>query len=391
MNAAGAHAPRPRQVRLGDALVTVTDVFWAYWQLAAKRQDVFFRRAAGQAPPWTTDPVLSRHRFTNTYRASDRVTQYLLHNVIYDTEREATDTVLRVLVFKIFNRPDTWQHLTATVGEPTAATFDVDAYARALEVRHHAGDRIYNGAYVMAYPPLGHERKHRNHLALLDMMLKDGTLTALTTARSLEGLYHQLTAVPSFGRFLAYQFAIDLNYTPHFEFDEMEFVVAGPGAVRGVAKCFADTAGLSPEQIITRMAGSADRFLADTDPPWRDLFGRPPHLIDIQNVFCEVDKYARARYPEHSTSGPKRIKQRFRPDPAPLPLGYPPKWGLPLLATSPRQWQHATALGGEPGERDTPGGAAGAHAPNVAAREATALEGRQQEGVASRGAMDYYD
>ena len=324
-----------RRVRLGDVTVDVTDVFWAYWRLAAERQQIFFRRAAGEPAPWTTDPILDAHRFTNAYRASDRVSQYLLHNVIYDEERGALDTSLRVLLFKIFNRPDTWEHLVTCVGEPDASNFDAETYARALDGRFAGGERIYNAAYVMAYPPLGYERKHRNHLHLLERLLADGTVEALTHGRSLRRLYERLAAVPSFGPFLAYQFAVDLNYTPHFDFDEMDFVVAGPGAQRGVAKCFTDTGGLSPEQIIARMAANADRFFADMDPPWRDLFGRPLKLIDCQNLFCETDKYARVAFPEHCCGGPTRIKQRYRPDRRPLPLGYPPKWGLPLSATSP--------------------------------------------------------
>src|ERR1019366_4711071 len=48
-----------------------TEVFVTYWRFAVERQRIFFRRFAGQAAPWTIDPVLSVHRFTNAYRAAD--------------------------------------------------------------------------------------------------------------------------------------------------------------------------------------------------------------------------------------------------------------------------------------------------------------------------------
>ena len=70
----------------------------------------------------TTDPVLTAHRFTNAYRASDRVSQYFISNVIYDQPRDWTDTFVRVLVFKVFNRIDTWEHLQASVDEVEVAT-----------------------------------------------------------------------------------------------------------------------------------------------------------------------------------------------------------------------------------------------------------------------------
>ena len=326
---------RGGRVVLAGCEVVVTEVFRSYWFLAVERQEMFFRRAAGEPGPWTHDEVLSRHRFTNAYRASDRVSQYLLHNVIYDRDRDALDTILRVLLFKIFNRIETWEHLVSRAGEPDAGSFDPEACAQALDERVERGERIYSAAYIMPNPGLGRRRKHRNHLALLDGLLKDGTLAQLTEAGSLRGLYRQLLGVDSFGPFLAFQYAIDLNYSPHFDFDEMDFVVAGPGARRGIAKCFDDTGGLGPEEIIAHMATSAGDFLAEQGKPFRDLGGRPLQLIDCQNLFCEVDKYARVRHPEHCNGGPRRIKQNFKPNPRPLPLGYPPKWGLPWSAEAP--------------------------------------------------------
>ena len=324
-------------IQLGGRRVRVTKVFWSYWRLAAERQAIFYRRAAGELGPWTSDPILARHRFTNAYRASDRVSQYLLHHVIYDEERDALDTFLRILLFKIFNRIDTWEHLVDRVGQPTVAGFSADGYAKALDELLDRGRRVYSAAYIMPSPRLGADRKHRDHLSLLEGLLRTGVLADLERASSLQSLYEQLCEVPSFGPFLAFQYAIDLNYSPHFDFDEMEFVVAGPGAVRGIRKCFADTGGLDAAGVIGAMAESATEFFEMTPmpTPFRDLWGRPLQLIDCQNLFCEVDKYARVAHPEHSLGGPGRIKQVYRVDHRPLMLGYPPKWCLPFSAHAP--------------------------------------------------------
>ena len=296
---------------------------------------MFFSRVSGAPAPWTDDDVLAQHRFTNAYRASDRVSQYLLQRVIYDRDHDVHDTVLRILLFKIFNRIDTWEHLVARAGEPAVSSFDPATYRQILDERFGAGERLYSAAYIMPSPLLGHVRKHHNHLALLDSVLKDGTLARLSAAASLEELYLGLLDIPSFGSFLAFQYAVDLNYSPHFDFDEMDFVVAGPGAVRGIAKCFEDTGGLEPEQVVACMAAAAEEFLGDQPTPFQDLDGRPLQLIDCQNLFCEVDKYARVRHPARSNSGPKRLKQKFTPDERHLALGYPPKWGLRWKADEP--------------------------------------------------------
>src|SRR5687768_17836021 len=64
----------------------VTRVFSSYWRFAAERQRIFLRRLRGANPPWSDDPVLQVHKFTNAYRASDRVSQYLIRRVIYERE-----------------------------------------------------------------------------------------------------------------------------------------------------------------------------------------------------------------------------------------------------------------------------------------------------------------
>ena len=59
------------------------------------------------------------------------------------------------------------------------------------------------------------------------------------------------------------------------------------------------------------------------------LPGRPLQLIDVQNLFCKVDKYARVAHPQFTgLEGRSRIKQRFQPAAAMLALCYPPKWEI---------------------------------------------------------------
>ena len=72
-----------------------TEVFDTYWRFAALRQDLFMRRVVGGRPPWTEDPVLASYRFTNVYRASDRVSQYLIRNVLYRGEQTGKEMFFR--------------------------------------------------------------------------------------------------------------------------------------------------------------------------------------------------------------------------------------------------------------------------------------------------------
>jgi len=318
------------RIVVGRRALRTTKAFRSYWELAAERQRIFFRRLRREQPPWTDDPVLASHRFTNAYRASDRVSQFLINNVIYGFPADERSTVLRILLFKIFNRVETWRYLEDGFGPITAQSFDADRLTQLLDVRLTGGNRLYSAAYIMPSPKLGKERKHANHLLLLDQLLVNGTISQLVDASSLKELYSILAGVHSFGKFLAFQFAIDLNYSALYPFSEMDFVVAGPGARDGIAKCFVDADGLNEEDVIRTVADSAEDCLDDLDIEFESLWGRPLQLIDCQNLFCEVDKYARVVHPELlGHSGRTRIKQRYVPNRAPLVVGYPPRWGLP--------------------------------------------------------------
>jgi hypothetical protein len=141
--------------------------------------------------------------------------------------------------------------------------------------------------------------------------------------------FEAIKSYPGMGDFLAFQFLIDINYWTALDFDEMEFVVAGPGARDGIRKCFGpDSAGIERE-VIEYMAASQDDHFQRLGLTFAGLFGRPLQLIDCQNLFCEVDKYARVAHPEIiGYSGRTRIKQKFRAVSAPMPAWFPPKWGI---------------------------------------------------------------
>ncbi len=287
------------------------------------------RRIKGERLPWTDDPVLAAYRFTNVYRASDRVSQYLIANVIYRHPKTGEEIFFRTLLFKMFNRIETWEELTTRVGAPSWKTFHFEQYARVLDAMVARGERVYSAAYIMPSPHFGSSRKHRNHLQLLEHMMRDGAARRIARAQSLRQVFEILRAFPSIGHFLGFQFAIDLNYSDLIDFSEMDFVVAGPGARDGIRKCFADTAGLGEADVIRLMAERAEEEFARLGLEFRTLWGRPLQLVDCQNVFCEVDKYARVVHPDfRGASERTRIKQRFRPKPMPLQQWYPPKWGL---------------------------------------------------------------
>lgn len=316
-------------VSVAGRRLRTTAVFDTYWRFAAERQAVYNARVAGQRGPWTSDPILANHRFTNCFRAADRVSQYLIRDVAYTGDQSPTEIVFRVLLFKLFNKISTWQLLSREIGELTWSEFDEHAFDRVLSATFARGERLYSAAYVIPPPRLGADRKHTNHLRLLRLMMKSRITERLQTASTMRAAYELLLSYPTLGAFLAYQFLVDLNYSGALDFDEMEFVVAGPGARDGIRKCFGAEASGIEAAVIEYMTETQHEHFERLGLTFNGLRGRPLQLIDSQNLFCEVDKYARVAHPDIAgISGRSRIKQRFTALREPVPSWFPPKWGL---------------------------------------------------------------
>lgn len=304
-------------------------MFESYWRFAAERHRIYEQRLQKLPAPWTADPVLSAYRFTNVFRAADRVSQYLISNVIYRGDPAADETIFRILLFKLFNKIDTWKLLVDKFGDITLSTFDIQKADQLLSAARASGTRIYSNAYIV--PPIAGSDgvKHRGHLRLITMMIDHGLPNRIRDSDSLEEIYLLLRSYPGIGAFLAYQFTIDINYSDVTDHDEDEFVVAGPGALDGISKVFPDLDLRKAANVIRRMTDEQEDWLNHYHLSFSGLFGRRLHLIDIQNLFCEISKYARVAHPGiPGVSGRTRIKQVFRPA-GPIPTPYfPPKWAL---------------------------------------------------------------
>lgn len=307
-----------------------TEVYDSYWYLACERQRMFMRHLREELP-YTSDPILAEYRFTNAYRASDRVSQFLIQDVIYEGGTDARELFFRTILFRLFNKIETWNLFISAFGELTWKGYRFEDYDRVLTHSLEAKQRIYSAAYIMPSrsQTLRSHRKHRNHLRLLEMMMNEDVPQRLADCKRASDAFLLLRSYPMIGDFLGYQFLTDLNYGPLLTFSENEFVIPGPGARSGIRKCFSDMAGLTDSDVIRLVKDSQEQAFEQRGLDFISLWGRPLHLIDCQNLFCEVDKYARVAHP-HSTpeGGRRQIKQRFRPSHDRMMIWYPPKWSI---------------------------------------------------------------
>lgn len=225
-----------------NLIIPNDEVFRYYFYFIQERMNIFWRRCEGSRV-LTKDPILREYKFTNVYRACDRVSQYLLRHIIYNEEEyfSPKDMLLRILAFKIFNKIETWEYIRQTYGDITITHFDVKRISRLLSERQQYAP-IFNNAYMMTG---SHKRydylstKHEKWLTMVkEEFLGEGVIDKVLHSKSLEEVYLHLRQCSFLGGFLAYQYAIDFNYSPYVNYDENTFVIAGIGAIRGINKCF---------------------------------------------------------------------------------------------------------------------------------------------------------
>lgn len=208
--------------------------------------------------------------------------------------------------------------------------FDVDRISYLLSLRRN-NFPVFNNAYMMT----GSDRKydylkfkHEKWLTMVEKeFIGEGVINKVLKAKTLEEVFNLLECCTFIGGFLAYQYAIDFNYTPYVNFSENSFVKAGIGAIRGIKKCFISY-GHNYEDAILYIQQHLDKLRKKYGyDNFKSLPGHEPTLIDLQNCFCETDKFLRVKMPELQIDN-VRIKQHYKPTSGEIKYLFPDKWGI---------------------------------------------------------------
>lgn len=277
------------------------DMLKVYLDFVEERHRVWERRQAGQSGPWTTDPVLANHKFTNVFRVLDYGSQFLLGELLMGEDRgDITygDALARAFLYRYTNRPEPWELFSLMYGRyPLQLDLDSGLVLDTWRTYREAGGPMFGNAYKMFS---GLENKGTDRLTW-----------AVDTARLYTGKESELSVVPLFARatsmdqrltilqtiprcagFMSMQIVTDMGYTAFFRGNEDEAIVAGPGALVGLSAIGFDLL-YSPEEGIAEA-----QCLIHSRPgcPRLPLHGkkvRLPSLMDVQNTLCEFGKYTR--------------------------------------------------------------------------------------------------
>ena len=159
------------------------------------------------------------------------------------------------------------------------------------------------------------------------MFIIDKVQDKILKCTNMEQAFKIIKSYPLIGNFMAYQLITDINYSNIVDWKEDEFTVAGPGSLRGIKKCFIDKGNLSNEDIIRYMYNHQEEEFKRLNLDFKTIGNRKLQLIDIQNIFCELDKYCREKVPSLKSNRTK-IKKKYTPKQTKIEYIYPPKWNI---------------------------------------------------------------
>lgn len=247
------------------------------------------------ADSWTTDPILANYKFCNTFRVLDRVSQYIITEVIEKGPQRREEITFRVLLFSTYTNIRTYEILRKKINPFTWEAYKRADYEKVLRGLYDNGITIYTGAYQKPAPELGFAENFMNHLAFLEVLMQE-LPAQLRDAKYIADIFDYLRTFKSMGDFTAYQLILNLSYSNVMNFSEYDFVEICIGSRRGLKRCFSQTIPRSVEVDLVRwMQMTQHEHFQRLGIEFNGL--GPDHLpmmlCDIEHMLCELDKYIR--------------------------------------------------------------------------------------------------
>lgn len=295
------------------------DVAMTYLDFVESRHKIWQHRQVGAMQPWTTDFILWSHKFTNVFRILDPGSQFVMTDLTYEN-MSPRDTLMRLFLYRHTGRVEVWRYLEMMWGYPVVEDLD-DVLHIMKKYRDITKKPVFTGAYLV-YPQsdIPGTDKLESIVNLTKRLFTpgspDGVMAKFLGAKSQAGRFAALRGNKGVADFMSMQILTDWGYSPYGENLEDEFVVAGPGAIRGAAAIDPRKTPLEVIKWAHKELGNLD--ISITLPSGRK---RPPSLMDTQNTLCEFSKYVRYQSKPATGNPYKPAHPGAQPEPV-----LPPHW-----------------------------------------------------------------
>lgn len=269
-----------------------------YW--CEQRECMRLAKLVGSPPPYVDDPILSKYRFCNLHRRDDRVSKWLIANVL--TEDNIDYDLKSFLMFSAWCR---WVNWPPTIKAVMEAGFypkkriDWKRLGKFVDDLGKKG-KVWTGAYMIRAPKKAGAKKGKyvsevvvgtNFKAMLPAII--GLLAGDGEQPSYQDVWRKLQEIDGYGSFMSGQIAGDWTYTGLLNqaADLQSFAPMGPGSVRGFNRVMGFTPiGKRPSQALweQKLIEWRAAIIERLGDGYSDLTA-----LDVQNALCECDKYLR--------------------------------------------------------------------------------------------------
>ena len=237
-----------------------------YWM--TEREAIRAKKEAGFPKPWSDDPIFQRTYFTNVHREDDRVTKY-----IREWLKPAHPKVrIPAMIARFINKPETLGWIS-----PMDHPRRIASIMRTLE-------KPWGGAYIVS--TCGQKIDKITYFE--ELMYEWYSLLNHVDLSTCEDAHFGLLQYRGLSDFMAAQVVADLKHHPGHELnsapDFYTFAKPGPGSLRGLAWYFQlDRVTKGEFYSLIKRAHKEQELPEDFE------------MQDLQNCFCEFDKYMRIK------------------------------------------------------------------------------------------------
>jgi len=259
-----------------------------FLKTAEERHLIYIRKRILDSPkPWTEDEIFQRFFFCNLFRQYDKCSQWMIDNIIPKRRWDL------IVLYRYISTHKTYRKLQDNIDLNS-----LDEAERFLLEMKKEGETVFSSCFIRnPHSCEGVVGAHQVPFILIKEMKRngwssDGSMRDFLWT-TLQELHRELMRYGSVGKFMAYEYACDMEYTDEFHpTDKNEWCSLGPGAMKGLNILVTGSAHRRYDKKIEKEY-IQELYLALKDRIEREFPSETITMREVEHWLCEFCKYVK--------------------------------------------------------------------------------------------------